>query len=329
MNSQFTVIQMIPKVPFDLYVASCEKDGGIYQYRISDQEKPRLIGFTPMDRPMYMTVANGKMYVLLRAPFENGESGLISYDIDTEGRLQNPSKILSTKGEVACHLTVDGEDIYAVNYISGSVIKLPDRLVTHTGKSVHAERQTSPHTHFVSPAPDGEYLVVTDLGVDKIFIYHKDLTLASTVNIPSGHGPRHLAFHENGTHVFCANELESTVSLLKYENGTMELIETVSALPKSFQGQSTTAAIRCVGNTVYISNRGHDSISVLEFLDHRLSLKKTLSSHGKCPRDFLVCHNWIAVANELSDEVTLISAEKEHLVGKIAVNSPVCLIAGQ
>lgn len=325
MSSQFTVIQMIPKVPFDLYVASCEKDGGIYQYRISDQEKPRLIGFTPMDRPMYMTVANGKMYVLLRAPFENGESGLISYDIDTEGRLQNPSKILSTKGEVACHLTVDGEDIYAVNYISGSVIKLPDRLVTHTGKSVHAERQTSPHTHFVSPAPDGEYLFVTDLGVDKIFIYHKDLTLASTVNIPSGHGPRHLAFHEDGTHVFCANELKSTVSLLKYKNGTMELIETVSALPKSFKGQSTAAAIQCVGDTVYISNRGHDSISVLTFSDNGLTLNKTIPSLGRSPRAFLICEDLIISANERSDEVTLISFKNEHTIGKIKVRTPVCL----
>jgi 6-phosphogluconolactonase len=106
---------------------------------------------------------------------------------------------------------------------------------------------------------------VTDLGVDKIFIYHKDLTLASTVNIPSGHGPRHLAFHEDGTHIFCANELESTISLLNYKNGVMELVDTVSVLPEDFNGQSTVAAIRCVGNTVYVSNRGHDSISVLNF----------------------------------------------------------------
>ncbi|MBQ9131916.1 MAG: lactonase family protein [Clostridia bacterium] len=320
-----TVIQMTHKAPFDLYVASCEKGGGIYQYRISEQEEPKLVGFTPMDRPMYMTVANERMYVLLRAPFENAESGLISYDIDAEGQLQNPTKILSTKGEVACHLTVDGKDVYAVNYISGSVIKMPDRLVTHTGKGVHAERQTSPHTHYVSPTPDGRYLCVTDLGTDKIFVYGKDLTLLSAVDIPSGHGPRHLAFHKDGIHVFCANELASTLSVLEYENGTLKLVDTVSALPKDFHGNSTSAAIRCVGNTVYVSNRGHDSVTVLDFSSGHVVFKKTISTHGRSPRDFLIHDGLVIAANELSHKVTLISLEKEHTVGTLEVPSPVCV----
>ena len=313
------------KAPFDLYIASCEKDGGIYQYRISEQKEPMLIDFTPLDRPMYMTVANEKMYILLRAPFECKESGLVIYDIVENGHLQNPTEIRSTKGEVACHLTVDGADVYAVNYVSGSVIKFPDRLVTHAGKGVHAERQTSPHTHFVSLAPDGEYLFVTDLGVDKIFIYHKDLTLASTVNIPSGHGPRHLAFHEDGTHIFCANELESTISLLNYKNGVMELVDTVSVLPEDFNGQSTVAAIRCVGNTVYVSNRGHDSISVLNFFRNHLALNKTIPTLGHSPRDFLIYEDLIIAANEHSDEVVLISIKNEQTLGKIKVRAPICL----
>ena len=322
----FTVTPMTHRAPFDLYIASCEKDGGVYQYRIAEWEEPKLIGFTPMDRPMYMTIANGKMYVLLRAPFENAESGLIAYDIGTDGHLQAPGAILSTKGEVACHLTADGEDLYAVNYISGSVIKMPDRLVTHSGKSIHAERQASPHTHFVSLTPDGQYLCVTDLGVDQIFIYHKDMTLAASVHIPAGHGPRHLAFHEDGTHVFCANELASTVSLLEYTGGTLTLIDTVPLLPENFNGESTAAAIRCVGNTVYVSNRGHDSISVLEFSKGHLELKKTIPTQGQSPRDFLICHDCIIAANERSHAVTLISLDEERLVGKIDIRSPLCVV---
>ena len=319
---------MTRKAPFDLYIASCEKDGGIYQYRIFEREKPKLIGFTPMDRPMYMTMANGKMYTLLRAPSPNAESGLIAYDIGPDGRLRNPSKTLSTQGEVACHLTVDGEDVYAVNYISGSVIKMPDRLVTHTGKGIHPLRQAAPHTHFISPTPDGAYLFVTDLGVDKIFVYRKDLTLLSTVCIPSGHGPRHLAFHEDGAHVFCANELASTVSLLEYKSGTLSLIDTVSVLPEEFHGENTVAAIRCVGNRVYVSNRGHDSVSVLDFSDGCLKFHKTIPTHGQSPRDFMIYDNLLIATNERSHAVTLISLENESTVGKIEVKSPVCLAIG-
>ena len=324
---QHMVIQMTHRVPFDLYIASHEKEGGVYQYRITDPKDPELICFTPMDRPMYMTVAKEKMYILLRAPFGCSESGLVFYHMDEQGVLHDPSETVSTKGEVACHLSANGADVYAVNYISGSVIKMPDRIVTHSGKGIHPERQTLPHTHFVSPSPDGRYILVTDLGTDKIYIYRKDLTLVSTVDIPSGHGPRHLAFHEDKTHVFCVNELKSTVSLLHYKAGTLRLLDTVPVLPKIFDGESTAAAIRCVNNRVFVSNRGHDSIAILEYADDGLTLRKFVSTHGRSPRDFVVYQDLIVVANEQSDKVTLISANTGQLLGEVDVKSPICVTA--
>jgi 6-phosphogluconolactonase (cycloisomerase 2 family) len=100
-------------------------------------------------------------------------------------------------------------------------------------------------------------------------------------------------------------------------------------LPKDFHGKSTTAAIRCVGNTVYVSNRGHDSISVLYFSNGHLALNKTISTYGASPRDFLIYHDLIISANERSDEVTLVFTDKKHLVKKIAIKSPVCVTVNQ
>ena len=118
----------------DIYIASCVETGGIYHYQMRSG-KLILADITPMDRPMYMVIENRKMYVVLRAPFaDNQDSGVIVYDIADDGKLINPSAIVSTRGEVACHIAVDGEDIYCANYISGSVIKLPDTLVTHAYK---------------------------------------------------------------------------------------------------------------------------------------------------------------------------------------------------
>lgn len=277
---------------------------------------------------MHMIISGGKMHILLRAPFESGESGLVTYDIAEDGTLVNPSPIISTMGEVACHLTADGGDVYAVNYISGSVFKAPDILAVHEGSSVHPTRQTSPHTHFVSLTPDGEYIFVTDLGIERIFVYRKDLSVRSIVAMPAGHGPRHLAFHADSRHVFCANELASTVSLLEYHSGELVLVDTVNALPEDFRGISTAAAIRCVGDRVYVSNRGHDSVSVLDFSGTALTLRETIPTYGKGPRDFVIVGDRIIAANEAWDVVCVVSIADGTLTSKLDVPSPICVLCG-
>jgi len=308
------------------YFASCTPDGGIWQYR-RNRSQWEPVGFTPMDRPMYMIISERKMYVLLLSPFDNGESGLISYDIAADGSLQTPSPIQSTHGEEACYLCADGKTIYAVNYTSGSVIRMPDLLVSHTGNSIHPDRQTEPHTHYVNFTPDGKYLLVTDLGNDHIYVYDKNLSLHSRLAIPVGHGPRHLAFHEDGRHIFCVNELASTVSLLQYTDGTLSLLDTAETLPQNYTGESTSAAVRCIGNTVYTSNRGHDSVSVLDFTGNRLHLRKTIPTYGRSPRDFIVYDGHILAANQNEDMVTVVSVENSCLTAQIAIKSPLCIAA--
>jgi len=317
---------MTHKPPYSLYIASCAPDGGIRQYWM-DNDRLEPGAFTPMDRPMYMIISERRMYVLLRSPFGTQESGLISYDIVPDGSLRNPSRIQSTQGEVACHLCTDENCVYAVNYLSGSVIRMPDRRVVHTGNSIHPTRQSGPHTHYVNFTPDQKYLLVTDLGTDQIYLYDKELSLCSRTAIPAGHGPRHLAFHEDGCHVFCVNELKSTVSLLKYTDGRLLLTDTVSTLPDGYTGDSTSAAIRCVGNTVYTSNRGHDSISVLDFSGDHLRLRTTIPTFGKGPRDFIIVGDRILAANERDHTVSVISLSEHRLISQMQIQFPVCIVS--
>lgn len=284
------------------------------------------VGFTPMDRPMYMTISEGKMYILLRAPFSDETSGLISYDISAEGTLTNPSGILSTRGVVACHLCADHQQIYAVNYISGSVIRFPERLKVHSGNSIHPTRQTSPHTHFIGLAPDQKHLLVTDLGTDQIVVYDKELNKISVVSLPIGHGPRHLVCHADGVHVFCVNELASTVSVLRYENSKLLLLDTVSALPEGYTGESTAAAIRCIGNQVYTSNRGHDSVSIFTFRQERLFLKDIIPTHGGSPRDFIITGQYVLAANETDNSICMLSLEEPERYRKYVCSHPICLV---
>lgn len=319
---------MTPRARFDIYVASCDTDGGICRFSVSESGELLPLEKTPLDRPMYMIESDGVMHVLQRETYPSGESGLVSFRIAEGGELTAPSEVISTRGRVACHLcAVDGE-IYAANYISGSVFRTPDKVIAHSGSGADKSRQASPHTHFVSPTPDGEYILVSDLGVDKIFVYTRELELISLVDIPSGHGPRHLALHPDGRHIFSANELASTVSLLEYESGRLKLIDTVSVLPEGYCGESTVAAIRAVGDRIFVSNRGHNSISQLSFDGESLRLEGRIPSHGGSPRDFIVKDDLLIVANELSDQVCIISADTGELLGCADVKSPVCVTLG-
>ena len=310
----------------NLYIASCDKEGGIYRYTENENGKFEFADVTKMDRPMYMITDSDKMHIILRDPYDKKESGLVTYDILPDGSLSNPTDIASTKGEVACHLTADNGDIYCVNYLSGSVTKMPDTVVCHEGKGVHPTRQDMAHTHFVTLSPDGKYIFVTDLGVDKIFVYNKDLTLKSFVNMPEGHGPRHLAFYKDGKTVFCVNELASTVSVLEYADGTLTLKDTVNVLPEDFDGESTAAAIRCKGDTLYVSNRGHDSVSALKFDGKSLTLEKTIPVYGKGPRDFIIYNDTIISTNQNSDSITFISLESGELLYEFSAKDPLCVL---
>ena len=312
-----------------VYIASCTKDGGIYRYNLSEDGKLTKIGFTPMDCPMYMIAENNKMHVLLNAPFDNAESGLVTYDILSDGSLENPTQIISTTGEVACHLCADNGDIYCVNYMSGNVTKAGVKTVQHTGSGPNLPRQNGPHTHYTGLTPDKKYVCVTDLGLDTIFIYDKDLNVVSSAKVPDGYGVRHLIFSDCGKFLFAINELISSVSAFSYSDGKLELIDTVSILPEDFTEKSTGGAIRIHNNLIYASNRGHESIAELSFDSKKLKLLNIYSCHGEHPRDFDFVGDYIISTNMRSNNVAVMKIEngKTIVTDNVEIEEPLCVLS--
>lgn len=311
-----------------IYIASCCEKGGIYCYHLFCNGTLEFFDFVPMDRPMYMVKSEKKLYILLRAPFpESAESGLVVYDIDESGKLKNPSEIVSTKGEVACHLCVHGHDVYCTNYSSGNLIKMPSCLVQHHGKSIHPTRQTGPHPHYVGMISDQNCVCVTDLGLDTVFLYDTDLRFISKASVPQGHGARHLAVKEN--YIYCANELKSSLSVFEYKKGTLEYQNTVEVLPADFDGLSMASAIRIKDDFCYIANRGHDSISVLD-IKNRLhpEMIKAVPCDGNSPRDFNIVDDILICANEQSDNVSffkLVNGIPQKLDSMLKIKSAFCV----
>ncbi|MHB1355024.1 MAG: lactonase family protein [Anaerolineae bacterium] len=235
-----------------------------------------------------------------------------------------------TQSNAPCHVCVDRANkyLFAANYEQGKLNAFalnPDGTVgallstiQHTGSGVNKDRQERAHAHFVSLTPDQKYLCAVDLGIDKIVVY--DLNHATgaltrndavTVDIKAGSGPRHLAFHPSGRYAYLMTELTSEVVVMEYTPTGFKQIQTISSLPEGYTGVSWSSAIRVSpdGNTVYTSNRGHDSIGVfhVDGATGRLTLVEHASTQGKWPRDFAVdpCGHFLVAANEHSGTVVL------------------------
>lgn len=317
----------------DLYIASCARDGGIYHAHLSPDGIIDIRDKILLDRPMYLIRQQNRLHIVLLAPFAtSSDSGYAALDIRPDGSLAPPDTLLSTHGVEACHLAAIGQQIFIVNYTSGSVLRLPDTLRQHSGHSIHPQRQQEAHPHYVSPTPDGKALCVVDLGLDQLVVYDAQLEqVISRTALPPGSGCRHLTFSADGALAFCANELASTVSVLRYETGRFTLLDTYPTLPEGYTGQSTCAAIRATAHHVYVSNRGHDSITSYTLQGEQLCRQRVTASGGCSPQDFTLCGPYLLCANANSHTVTVFARRGGELspVSSLSLSTPYCIVASE
>ena len=238
----------------------------------------------------------------------------------------------SAMGISPAHVSVDplGSFVFVSNYNTGNVSMFPIRddggleeasdVVQHSGSSINPRRQQTAHAHAADPSPDGRFLYVSDLGIDKIMIYeidrqHGKLSPAATpwFEHTPGAGPRHLSFRPDGAFAYSAEELSSTVAVLRVDKntGALQQIQRIPMLPDDFDGNSTAADIHVSpdGKFLYASNRGHESI-VIYAIDEPTG-ELTLVGHeptiGEHPRNFMIDDKgeFLLVANRFNNHIVL------------------------
>ena len=264
----------------------------------------------------------------------------------------------SSRGSSPCYVSVDrtGQVLLVANYDSGSVALLPlqpdgtpetaTSMIQHQGHGPVADRQSGPHAHCILADPSNRFALAADLGADRVFVYQLDLAAKALRHVDGadavmrpGAGPRHLAFHPTLPLVFVANELDSTVATLRFdaERGALTPIDTQSTLPAGWSGTNYPADIHVApsGRTLYVSNRGHNSIAVFAVAatgGGELSLVQTVPTQGDWPRNFTLdpSGRWLLAANQRSNSIVVFARDaasgKLMPAGKqISVPSPVCL----
>lgn len=316
------------------YISSCDKDGGIYRYELSDSGLLREIDFTKAVTPSYMAIDGNTLHTTLRAPYEeNDYSAYTTFDITSDGTLTNMGKIIPSDGISACHLSVVGGVAYATNYSTGSLKRFPDKLLVREGGSVHPKRQISPHPHCIIPTPDGKYLVATDLGRDTLTVFDKELGEVSEAKAYPGSGPRHVTFSPDGKLAYVINELRPVATVYRYSDGQLERLADYPALPYEFcgkfNGEGAGSAIRCVGDYLFVALREENKITCFKRVGEELEYVFSSSCGGDHPRDFNVYGDTLISANMLEGEVSVFKidfAKGLTKIQSIKMATPTCIL---
>ncbi len=286
-----------------------------------------------------------------------GPSGMVSsFAIDARTGDLTYINSQSTHGFAPCHLSVDssGRYVLVANYESGSLAVIPisedglleaaTDIVRWRGSGPHP-RQDMPHAHMIIPGPGNGLHYAADLGTDRIRTYRLNKeqgklkpTTPAVTRLPSGTGPRHLAFHSNGRFAYTINELTSTVTLLGVDAGSGVMIpeQTVPTLPDGYDGENLGGEIQIgpAGHFLYATNRGHDSIAIysIDQLNGRLAIIGHQSTYGRGPRHFAFdpTGQYLVVANQ--DTYSLVTFRVDPGSGELSANetvaqvpTPVCL----
>ena len=271
--------------------------------------------------------------------------------------LLNSAKSL---GNGPTHVSVapDGRSVFVANYGGGSVTsyhvladgRLSDAIshFQYTGSGPDQGRQEKAHTHSAITSPDGRFVLVNDLGLDRIMVYR--LNPATSEMTPCDppyfssrpkSGPRHLAWNPNGRFVYCANELDSTVDVLAWDKtkGLLTAVGSLSSLgegfPKNtaFLGEIITSAD---GKNVYAGNRvADDTIAVFDVNRNTGLLTKTqlAAGGGKNARHIALdpSQRWLVLSHQDSNDLVIL--ERNERTGSLSapknsypLHMPMCVI---
>lgn len=274
----------------------------------------------------------------------NAEGGLAvnsnihSFATDKEsGKLRELNRV-NSGGRDTTYLYLDAKSktLFGASFGSGDVTAVPVLSDGQLGSVASSQkeygtgphpRQSAPHPHSLAVDPTGRYLISTDMGADRTFVYRFDgktraLTPAAAPFVASlpGTGPRHQVFHPNGKFLYVNTELSAEVLVYRWDakQATLQLVEAVPAYPAGYTGNAKSSAeigMSRDGRFLYLTLRGdQDSIVVYEVnkTSGKLGEIQRIAAQGKSPRSFAFdpTGRWLLVANDVSNSIVVFGVDR-------------------
>lgn len=322
---------------------------GIYVSRFrpatGELSKPELAA--EIDNPSFLAVHPDQqfLYAVSEDPLSLGpdfdhESYVSALKIDPASGKLMVINTMPTGGTSTCYVSIDktGHYLLLANFGSSSVtvLRINDdgsigqetAFMKHVGRGKDPAFQSKAHPHSIDVSSDNRFAIVSDLGIDKVFVYHFDASTGSLspdrppfVEAEAGGGPRHFVFDSAGKFGYSLHEMSGFISVLAWDgaNGTLTKIQDAETLKPDFVGSNDSAeiAIHPNGRFLYESNRrfrgpnmwGPDTISVFAINSAKgtLSEVEEVPTGGTMPRSFAIdpSGRYLLVANELTGNVDL------------------------
>jgi len=353
---------------YDVLVGSYTqgKSEGIYRYRFDSQSgkidsQPRQV--IKSENPSWLTLSKDQRRLFAvneNGPGQRDTVGKVSsFAIDGKSHEVTPINQVESKGDEPTHssLSPDGRFLFVSNYAvhpdpGGALTVVPVdtsgklsavvQTSTHPASHVDPERQASSHVHSVVPTPDGKYLIASDLGADKLFIYRYDSKARHplqparnpTVELPAGSGPRHVLFSHDGKHAYLTLEMSAQVVLFDYHDGVFKRTQLIDLADKSVQQKNSAGGLHSSpdGKFLYVANRGEANQLVVFAIAPATGQLKEIqrrSVEGTEPREFSIdpTGHFLLIANQKSNQIVILRRDtKTGLLGetvqKMDVDSP-------
>ena len=311
---------------------------------------PVLVAETPSPSFFALSASGSRRILYAGNETSDSSSSVTAFAIDpqtstTPGHLSPIGKV-SSGFPGPCYVSVDstGHAVFVADYAGSGIASFriqPNGALSEPVERIsykdtakfgspgpNKDRQDAPHPHCVTISPDNRFLVVCDLGNDRISTFAIDPATArlSTSephlfsNSRPGSGPRHVAFHPNSRWVYVINELDSTIDHFLWtttRSQTPQALLVLAGTPvkttaDDFPADKNTAAEIAIspnGYYVYASNRGEDSLVVFSIDQNSGALKfsQRISCGGRKPRQFTLdpTGNWLLCGNQDSDSITV------------------------
>lgn len=223
---------------------------------------PGCLEVSPDKKYLYASVRSAKQFQ--------------SFSIDPQnGKLKKISAIPA--GGNAAYIATDksGRYLFSAYYGEG---KVAVHRLNKDGEISAEILQTIPtdkRAHAILPDQKNQYVFVPHTGPNAIYQFLWDEKKGALkanqkplVQAVEGLEPRHLAVSKDNRYIYFDNEKGSSVTAYKLDakTGTLTAFQTISTLPKDYQGKNTCADIELSpsGKYLYASNRGHNSIACYE-----------------------------------------------------------------
>jgi 6-phosphogluconolactonase len=309
----------------------------------------RLAAKTPNPSWIAIHPSRKSLYAINEVTDFDGGSGSVSaFALDGATGNLTWLNTVSSAGAGPAHMSLDDAGRFALvaNYAGGSIAVLPILADGRLGEAVDVHQDLGsvgaahaadappgsfaisghdkPHAHMIAADAHNRFVLATDLGQDRLYVYRFDLATGKLtpngdpVSLPSGDGPRHFAFHPNRPCVYLLCEESSTIVSYRYDSaqGILALEDTISALPAGFAGTTFASEIQVApdGRFLYSANRLHDTISICALgADGKPRLIGEASTMGDYPRHFAFdpSGNFLFACNQKSDCVVSFRVNRE------------------